>query len=1234
MKKHLLIILTLFLSVLGFSQATLSGKLTDDKGEPVPSVIIVVKKNGVPKYNAQSDFDGLYRITNVDPGSYDIEFQLIGFGTQVQKGVKLFSGVTTLDQKMSDDPKILNTFVVTEYKVPIVKVDQTSSGGALTSDQIAKLPTKDISGLLAAAAPGIAVDASGNVNIKGSRGNANDYYIDGIRVRGANMVPPNEIEQLQVVTGGVEARYGDVIGGIISITTKGPASKLSGGIELETSKYLDNFGYNFVNANVSAPLIKRTRTEKSGGTYKETLLGFRLSGQMRTNDDNSPPAIPTYRVKDDILKKLEENPLTKIGGGTQVASAELLKKEDFDVLKIRSGNKYAQYDFVGKLDARLSKAMDITFTGNYYKINDQFTPSGRSDGSNAGNGSDWQVFNSHNNPTSYTDRFRTNLRFRHRLGNTEGVVGKQKKGTSLENAQYTLQFGYEKNFNKTYDPRHQDRLFDYGYVGQFDYTNIPVIANITDSTGATALRHLGYARQLSSYKRSEINPVMANYNNGVDVDPGGNNINTFNGFFNRVNQASVWNFHQNVGNVYDSYQKTDGTLITGTANVSFDFLPGGDKSKAHNIQIGAIYEQRDDRNYSISPFSLWNIAEQLQNGNINGTALDTAKVLRDSLVDGQSVKIYAPLKNTSIESEVDIQFYKRYRERLGLPPLSLGNVNNLTPDQLSLDMFTARELNDRGLLGYNGFDYLGNRLQANVSFKDFFTAKDGSGTRTFPVAPLRPIYIAGYIQDKFRYKDIIFSLGLRIDRFDANTKVLKDPYSLYDIVSAKDYFENTLKTEKPSNIGDDWKVYVNPYTNRPNDNAANIRAYREGDQWYTKGGQPIDPVALFGENAQTFGRYKAGVAKTDFAEIKTVGFDSDQSFEDYKPQTNVMPRLAFSFPISDVANFFAHYDVLVARPASNSAVTALNYFYFDDVGRTPENNANLKPERTIDYEVGFQQKLNETSGLKIAAYYKEMRDMIQLRFYKYLPAPLKISEYSSYGNLDFGTVKGFTFQYDLRPTGHVSANINYTLQFADGTGSDASSQRGLNRRGNIRTLSPLNFDERHRVVATIDYRYEGVYDGPKLFGVDIFKNAGANIQVSTVSGRPYTKRVQPTPFDGSILEGGINGNRLPWVFNIDMRIDKTFRVSNNPKNPLDLNVYLRVQNVLDARNVAGVYSASGSPDDDGYLASARGQSELANTKASRPNDLDAYINSYTMRLLSPDFFYLPRRIFLGASFNF
>ena len=45
----------------------------------------------------------------------------------------------------------------------------------------------------------------------------------------------------------------------------------------------------------------------------------------------------------------------------------------------------------------------------------------------------------------------------------------------------------------------------------------------------------------------------------------------------------------------------------------------------------------------------------------------------------------------------------------------------------------------------------------------------------------------------------------------------------------------------------------------------------------------------------------------------------------------------------------------------------------------PISNPNLRPEKTIDYELGFQQVLSKTSSLKISAFYKEMRDMIQVR---------------------------------------------------------------------------------------------------------------------------------------------------------------------------------------------------------------------------------------------------------------
>ena len=307
-------------------------------------------------------------------------------------------------------------------------------------------------------------------------------------------------------------------------------------------------------------------------------------------------------------------------------------------------------------------------------------------------------------------------------------------------------------------------------------------------------------------------------------------------------------------------------------------------------------------------------------------------------------------------------------------------------------------------------------------------------------------------------------------------------------------------------------------------------------------------------------------------------------------------------------------------------------YYFNE--RTPTANPNLRPEKTIDYEVGFQQKLSNSSALKIAAYYKEMRDMIQRRTILFVPAP--VNNYDTFGNLDFGTVKGFSFQYDLRRTGNVSLQANYTLQFADGTGSDANSQRGLTSRGNLRTLFPLNFDERHRIVAIVDYRYASGtrYNGPSLFGKDIFANAGINIQTTAVSGRPYTAKQQPSQLGGAGTVGQINGARLPWNFTVNFRIDKSFTLTKpDAARRLGLNIYFRVQNLLDRRNIINVYPATGSPSDDGYLASPFGAGDIETIQQSG-RDVEAFLASYQWRVLNPNFFSLPRRMFLGAIFEF
>jgi hypothetical protein len=120
---------------------------------------------------------------------------------------------------------------------------------------------------------------------------------------------------------------------------------------------------------------------------------------------------------------------------------------------------------------------------------------------------------------------------------------------------------------------------------------------------------------------------------------------------------------------------------------------------------------------------------------------------------------------------------------------------------------------------------------------------------------------------------------------------------------------------------------------------------------------------------------------------------------------------------------------------------------------------------------------------------------------------------------------------------------------------------------------------------------------------------------------------------------------LPWNYNFNLRIDRDIALSNKQgKRPLNLNVYLRVSNVLNTLNVRGVYAASGDPSNDGFLASSLGRLELSRyTDGNSISDqairelgrnVQNFIGFYEMGMLNPGFFFAPRRVYLGAIFEF
>jgi hypothetical protein len=117
---------------------------------------------------------------------------------------------------------------------------------------------------------------------------------------------------------------------------------------------------------------------------------------------------------------------------------------------------------------------------------------------------------------------------------------------------------------------------------------------------------------------------------------------------------------------------------------------------------------------------------------------------------------------------------------------------------------------------------------------------------------------------------------------------------------------------------------------------------------------------------------------------------------------------------------------------------------------------------------------------------------------------------------------------------------------------------------------------------------------------------------------------------GPIL-GSVNGSRLPWQFLLNLKIDKDFNfaMGKGKKKPATINVYIEILNLLNTKNITGVYPATGSPKDDGYLAGAEFQS-LINAQVNPAS----YRDLYSIYMDRPYNYSSPRQTRLGLMFNF
>jgi len=450
---------------------------------------------------------------------------------------------------------------------------------------------------------------------------------------------------------------------------------------------------------------------------------------------------------------------------------------------------------------------------------------------------------------------------------------------------------------------------------------------------------------------------------------------------------------------------------------------------------------------------------------------------------------------------------------------------------------TGVEARRHNLTFLNQFTFVQQNTEGERERAELFTGADYE---------YAPIELAAYIQDKVEVGGLIINAGLRLDYFNSNGRVLRDP-------SDSNALDEDLRRCQ--------EVINNDCTRDAEGNPLLLD-------------NPLTP---------------------------------DAHFKDAEATWQVSPRLGVAFPIS--ASGVVHFSYGQFFQVPNFELLYQNpYFRLGSGGSGLIGlfgNADLKPEQTINGEIGLKQELSQTSAIELTAYYRDIRNLAGTA-----TEPIVIrgtgARYGQLVNSDFGFVRGIIFRFDQRIGRTLFGGIDYTFQVARANASDPSQAYNAQaaKQGIEKQIVPTGWDQRHTVNGSLTYA------DPQL-------GAGFGVIASYGSGTPYTPILVSNNTGGIIPPSvtPINSEIRPSTFSVNLSAYKNLQIG-----PSRLQVFSRVDNLFDARNQVGIFG------DTGRATYSLEQSvEARNFRGSE----DILEQRYTR----PDFFSQPRRVVLGLRVN-
>ncbi len=220
--------------------AMIKGVVIDSEtGKPLPYTNVFLSGTNIGTIAMQN---GKFYLNGIRPGTYTVKASYISYGTGMQMVTVAAGEIADIEFNLDVEAIYVDTIHISGER-KLIEIEQTGSVHRLTSDQMDAMPLDNIVEMIAHQ-PGVTLQDN-EIHIRGGRADDTQFIVDGISVNDplagggyGYTIDPSIINEIEVLTGGFNAEYGQAVSGIVNVSTKEGSDKIRGKMSLKRDYFL------------------------------------------------------------------------------------------------------------------------------------------------------------------------------------------------------------------------------------------------------------------------------------------------------------------------------------------------------------------------------------------------------------------------------------------------------------------------------------------------------------------------------------------------------------------------------------------------------------------------------------------------------------------------------------------------------------------------------------------------------------------------------------------------------------------------------------------------------------------------------------------------------------------------------------------------------------------------------------------------------------------------------------